>query len=199
LWNADNGEKLCTFGDTNAEIWSAAFRPMMNEIAVGGRIPQVTFWNTENCQFIRSIEGHQRTVSSVIYDPPGKLFASAGWDGVINVYDAITAKPFSSMKGLPWTSVAIAFSPNSQRLVSAAGRRFAAYAATPGSAAEDRPKSAGRPQELRIWEVGTGIDLLSLTGRTPPVCASFSPDGRSLASGGEDGSVTLWLTEAKTP
>jgi WD40 repeat protein len=177
LWSVETGEKLWTLGDARTETWSAAYRPLANEVATGGRLPTIGFWNPEARQLIRSVAGHQRTVNFVTYSPRGDVFASAGWDGFVNILDAAQAKPISSIKGFPWAALTVAFSPDSRRLASAAGDSHI--------------------KELRVWEVSTGFDLLSLPGATAPKSVSFSPDGKTLASGGEDGSITLWLTQPR--
>ncbi len=176
LWNVETGEELWTLGDAKTQTLSAAYRPFANEVATGGRSPTIGFWNMDARQSIRTVEGHQRTVNFVTYSPRGDLFASAGWDGFINILDAAKAVPISSIKGFPWAPLTVAFSPDSRRLASAAGD----------------PKV----KDLRIWEVSTGFDLLSLPGQTAPMCVTFSPESNTLASGGEDGSITLWLTRA---
>jgi len=58
----------------------------------------------------------------------------------------------------------------------------------------DRLVTAGSDGSIRIWDVATATELLSLRGHRRRIQhVQFSPDGETLASSSDDGTVKLWL------
>jgi len=49
--------------------------------------------------------------------------------------------------------------------------------------------------EMKLWDTATGEVKFNLKGHTQEVkCVAFSPDGKTLASGGDDPEIILWNT-----
>jgi len=46
---------------------------------------------------------------------------------------------------------------------------------------------------VKLWDVATGQEMRTLSGHTEEVYSvAFAPDGKTLASGSDDGTVKLW-------
>jgi eukaryotic-like serine/threonine-protein kinase len=90
---------------------------------------------------------------------------------------------------LPGTgqSVAVAFSPDGKTLA------LGGYQADPKA----NGPVAG---QVRLVDAGSGRERALLTGHTKTVAAlAFTPDGQTLASGSNDGTVILWDLAARRP
>jgi WD40 repeat protein len=57
----------------------------------------------------------------------------------------------------------------------------------------NRLATASDDGSVKLWDVTTGQDVLTLTGHDGPVLdVTFRADGKRIASGGSDGTVKLW-------
>jgi WD40 repeat protein/tRNA A-37 threonylcarbamoyl transferase component Bud32 len=126
----------------------------------------------------------------------GKRVAAAGLyarDEVrkreVKVWDAATAVELAtfipSRAPTPFIHGRVALSPDGELVA------FDDYDLSPA----EPPDSLAAPQDarLRVCHVGTGRELLNLSvGASIVFCAEFSPDGKLIAAGNQDGDLFVW-------
>ncbi|HEV3083279.1 MAG TPA: protein kinase, partial [Gemmataceae bacterium] len=126
---------------------------------------------------LRTLNGHTEIVTAVAFNPKAEHFASAAGDGTVRVWDIEGHTIRTLRAAYPWVR-SVAFSPDGKRVAAAAGRGprlleggfFGALG--PGST-----------EEIRIWEVATGTELVRFPQVKGVYSLAFSADGTRLALG----------------
>jgi WD40 repeat protein len=172
-------EYLSTFlHGHKAEVHKVVFSPdgklLASASGTNGTDNSVRLWDVATGQPSgQPLTGHQDSVVSLSFSPDGKLLASADKKGII-LWDVATRKPIGQpLTGHSGDILSLAFSPDSKIMAS-------------GSFIKVDDKSLPGKGEIYLWDVATHERIgPSLIGHDSPVYSlAFSPDGKTLASGG---------------
>jgi RNA polymerase sigma factor (sigma-70 family) len=200
LWDAMSGKEIGRVDiDPNKDASNTWSNPaLMGHVALSpdGKLVAavrgdevVVFWDAKTLKEVFRFKG-----GSVAFSPDGKLIAcgqrgttDADWNsGTICLYDRITGKKQSELRGHLTTVTSMAFTPDSKTLIS---RGLILLGARFGEAGEEETKF------VRVWDVATGKERKTFPADSRVNSVALSPDGRTVASTALDGKiVTLWET-----
>jgi WD40 repeat protein len=173
LWQAATGRQQATF----KEAWGAgqgmAFTPD-GKALLGATLDapaKLKRWDLATGQGRDFLDTHQQSVRCLAFSPDGKVVATGGGDGTVKVWSADTWQERATLPGHKDHVHCMAFSPDGGKL------------ATASAWGDDNG-------DVKIW------DLASRSSRRLPGTGAyeltFSPDGQSLAAGGNESGLRLF-------
>ena len=143
-------------------------------VTVGGesllyRPGDVVIWKADGTREA-DLAGHPTAVWAVRVAPDGRFAATAGYDGLVKLWDLGEKKHRHDLKKHKGWVRSLDISPDGTKLA-----------------------TAGEDGTVVIWNTADGAEIRQITAHGGPVTAiAFSPDGATIATGGGDKLVKLW-------
>lgn len=210
-WHVLTGQAAEFFDARSGPVRAVAYSPDGKTIASAGADGAVRLWSETKAEPIRVWTGHSDAVRSLAFSADGKSFASVGADRVLRLWDPRTGDPVRILSKLTSEPIEVALSPSGDtawtvgddgRVIAwrvADGSQGLTFGGDDGNlkaAAFDPSREvvvlSTERGRVKLWETAHGHMVASLPAASPAVSAAFSWDGRLLALGSSDGSVTLW-------
>jgi dipeptidyl aminopeptidase/acylaminoacyl peptidase len=195
VWEAGGGRELRALRHEppkgeDVSVYSAAWSPDGKTLAAGNGDHTVSLWDAESAREARVLKvggGGPSPLFSLAYSPDGRLLAAADGGTKVRLWDLATGaeRVFEepAEEGVAKMTQAVAWSPD--------GRVLAA-----GGARVDQ-RRRGFSGRIVLWDAAAGRALRAAEAHAQSAAAvAFSPDGRVLASGGEEAVLKTW--DAKT-
>jgi WD40 repeat protein len=166
VWDLTKGGEHAVFEGHRDQVLSVAFSPDSSRLVTSASDESTRLWNVEDKRLVSEFSAPDRVKHDVFYrplfSPNGELIAT--WCLFKRrIWDGATGALIVAFPGD--NGAGGAFSHDGQRLLG--------------------PK--------HIWDARKGTLIAELKGHMGPVnCFCLSPDGKSLATGGEDATVRVW-------
>jgi WD40 repeat protein/uncharacterized caspase-like protein len=182
LWDTETGKQLLTLKGRSNMAYAVAFSADGNQLAAGGR----TRWDLRTGRGLRLTKSPSDKLFAMP-SPDGKRIALfAPNDNAITILDTTTGRPLQTLtrSAIGGGVELVNFSPDSRLLAA----RYMEAQASEGS-----PATGGIPSsQVKIWDVGSGHEVQTITLVSAPNEVGFSADGKALITVAGQGEVVMW-------
>ncbi|MBL8160978.1 MAG: hypothetical protein JNJ61_03265 [Anaerolineae bacterium] len=172
LWDAASGEAIRTLGRQNDWVLGVAFSRDGEQIGAISSDGTVQRWDAATGGNLSlPDQAHDGSALwAIAYSPTADIYATAGGDGLVRVWNAETGDLISELSAHTDQVFALAFSPDGRVLASGSG-----------------------DMSVILWDTETWQSTSVLQGHSSSVFTiAFSPDGSQLITGGADNTAVLW-------
>jgi WD40 repeat protein/DNA-binding Lrp family transcriptional regulator len=175
LWDVMDGKELPKTPKLPAPVAVAVFAPMGRTLVSASVAGHLHFWDCDKGQEKHEMRNVQTSIRLLAAAGDGAIVAWCGNDRRVVLWDAKAGKELRQFRPQGNTISELLFSPDGETLL---------VAGSAGVSMADgwRPPASSD----RIGQMTPAIRIGSV------LAVAMSPDGRMLATGGQDGAVRLW-------
>jgi WD40 repeat protein len=223
IWDVTGGRAVHTFQhDGPAGSIATALSPDGKWFACPGPAGGLKVWDTEKRLELRTLKGFKEPARHWEFSPDGTRLAASDASRAVKIWDLATGLEVFTTDLKEFSIWLLRFSPDGKQLAVAetgssingpgvlgevrildaqSGREISpplkvitgGFSRLSFSPNGKRVASGGRDGTVKVWDVATGQETLTLKGHTVRVSGlAFSPDGHRLISAAWDGTVRIW-------
>jgi WD40 repeat protein len=193
IWDTAKAVELAVlskgdFGNVRPSIQCVTYGPRGSILTATGPEHVIYVWDPTNRTLLHSLRGHPSTLTALTFSPDGTILASSScgpgrtrYDpGALKIWNLSTGDQLADLKGHAGYIDDLAFSADGGTLISVGYTR-------------------DHKGEVLFWDVAVRQQKDSFKGILKGVTGmALSPDGRILATAGDDGIIHLWDISERT-
>lgn len=214
IWDVQFGRERHALAGHRGAVMCVAYSPDGSLLATAGVDQIIRLWDSGSGKLRQTLTGHKSWVNAVAFSPDGKWLLSGSSDGTVKVW-SIAGELLRTLPASKAEVRAVAVSPDGKHI--AAGIRYGAVkvwnaadwqlAQTWEQTADDAWSVAfsadsqrlaiaagewNRPTTIVVRNVASGEQVGQFKHPGEVLCLAVSADGKSLAAGGGDKTVSVW-------
>jgi hypothetical protein len=178
LWHIDTGAEIGLLTGHQKSVDSIVFHPHQSGLLISGdRAGQIKLWQVDQSEELMAINSQQAKVNCLAISPDGRSIISGGSDKTIKIWllgltDDRSIDNIATLKAHQLAVNGVAFNPIEGEVAFA-------------SVSSDR--------RVILWGMASKTPLSIFAGHTQAIkTLAFSPDGKLLATAGDDGLILIW-------
>jgi WD40 repeat protein len=199
LWNSTNGQSIACLTGHAGPVLIASFSPDGQLAASGGVDQKIRLWSIERKQTLATLAGHDRPIVALAFSPDGRFLVSTqgrasgqldanGTRRPLRLWRMPEGKEILAFGPIGADLCDVAFSPDSKTLA----------ASGPSGVTLWDPRTGEMRETLRLSPAPKGHLRGQRAALNPAWPVAFSPDGQSLAAGG-DAALSVWTSATFLP
>jgi WD40 repeat protein/serine/threonine protein kinase len=210
VWDVAERKRVANFNEHDGSVGTVAFSRDGKRIASASSDRSLIIWNAESRQKEAVLLGHNAPIVAAAFSPDGRSIASTDFEGTIIFWDVARQEPRWALRKSehPLLSAGrcLAVSPDGRWIATTSlvydSSDGHPVAQSPGHVygtafSPDGRRLVGRSDDgFLLWDTERWLllQILKLKGMNP-LKINYSPDGKWLVTGDQNGTVRLWAAD----